>query len=227
MVFYAYISDAIRDDLGRIVMAFANSSTADEWWRAISDSNNRLFADVQRITPEMYTHNVGVFNMLNFFANSGLFNISQQFRGRLILSSQNDYDRRGIDIFPKQTFTNLIGGNWFYIRSISDPEVYWHYENNLGCGITISRTNRSLFRLKGQNLPTGKVIIRSDAVQLSMWPDGDVVMWSDGRLWTRGSSLLSFKFGDLASGRFISTGGGLAWDTKHDGFKRPGWELVE
>ncbi|KAF9254631.1 hypothetical protein L218DRAFT_459758 [Marasmius fiardii PR-910] len=112
MVFYAYISETKGSSVWRIVMAFADPATADEWWRTVSGSNNNLLADIRRITPEMYIHNTAVFNMINFFTDSRITDISQPFEGRLILSLQNDHGGKGITVFPHQKATDLISGNW-------------------------------------------------------------------------------------------------------------------
>ncbi|KAF9265170.1 hypothetical protein L218DRAFT_943047 [Marasmius fiardii PR-910] len=218
MVFYAYISETRDDNTWRIVLTFTDSVTADEC----------LLADVRRVTPEFYIHNTAVFNMLNFFIDTRITSISQNFQGRLILTLQNDRGGRGIDIFPKQRVTDLISGNWFYIRSTSDPQMYWHYDTSGGYShISASRTERSLFRVTATNIPTGKVIIRSDTVQLTVWSVGNVVINSDGPLTTNRAAQWSFTFGDLAAGRFVPTDAGVMFtNVDSDGQKRPGWELV-
>ncbi|KAF5331797.1 hypothetical protein D9758_008314 [Tetrapyrgos nigripes] len=228
MVFYAYISETRDDNVWRIVLAFTDSSTADEWWRAIADSENSLLADVRRVTPEMYIHNTAVFNMNRFFVETRITNISQNFKGRLILTLQSDRGGRGIDIFPKQGVTDLISGNWFYIRSTVDPEMYWDYKTKEGYPhVTVSRTGRSLFCVTATNTPTRTVMIRSDTVQLSTWGVGKVVINSEGLLLTTGTAQWSFTFGNLASGRFVDTDAGLVFSNiDNDGPKRPGWELV-
>ncbi|KAK7058617.1 hypothetical protein VNI00_002253 [Paramarasmius palmivorus] len=228
MVFYAYISETRDDNTWRIVMAFADSSTADEWWRAISGSNNSLLADIRRVTPEMYIHNAAVFNVYNFFIDTRITDISQKFKGRLILTLQNDRGGRGINIFPKQRVTDLVSGNWFYIRSSVDPEMYWHYETKGGYPrISVSRTGRSLFCVTATNVPSRTVMIGSDTVKLSMWSAGNVVIDSEGLLTNGVQAQWSFTFGDLAAGRFVPTDSGLLFDNiDNDGPKRPGWELV-
>ncbi|KAF9263877.1 hypothetical protein L218DRAFT_845809, partial [Marasmius fiardii PR-910] len=157
-----------REDISwRLVLIFTDSATADEWWRAISDSNKSLLADIRRVTPEFYIHNAAVFPVYNFFVDTSITDIAENFKGRLIITLENDRGGRGIDILPIQRVTDLISGNWSYIRSTANPELYWHYSTSGGYPhISASRTECSLFRVTTTNVPTGKVIIRSDTVQL-------------------------------------------------------------
>ncbi|KAF9263879.1 hypothetical protein L218DRAFT_958715, partial [Marasmius fiardii PR-910] len=229
MVFYAYISETRDDNTWRMLLTFTDSATADEWWRAIADTKNSLVADVRRITPEFYIHNAAVYNMFNFFVDPRITDISQNFKGRLIITLQNDRGGRGIDILPKQRVTDLISGNWYYIRSSVDREIYWYYEvtKDGHPRISVSRTGRSLFCVTTTNVPTGKVIIRSDMVRLSTWSVGNITIDTEGLLSISKSGQWSFKFGDLASGRFVPTDLGVVFDNiDNDGPKRPGWELV-
>ncbi|KAF9263909.1 hypothetical protein L218DRAFT_863952, partial [Marasmius fiardii PR-910] len=215
------------DNTWRIVLTFTDSATADQWWRAIAGSNNSLLADVSRVTPEFYIHNTWVFNMMNFFTDSRITSISQNFKGRLIITLQNDRGGRGINILPKQRATDLISGNWFYIRSTADPELYWYYNTSGGYShISASRAQRSLFCMTATNVPTGTVTIDSDTVQLTTWSSENVVMNPNGLLTTDANNQWSFTFGDLAAGSFVSTDPGVIFANVNSGQKRPGWELV-
>ncbi|EEB91463.1 hypothetical protein MPER_10170 [Moniliophthora perniciosa FA553] len=128
-VFYAYITETRDDNTWRIVMAFADSATADEWWRAISGTNNSLLADIRRLNPQMYIHNAAVFNIINFFIDSRLTEISKNFRGRLILTLQNDRGGRGIDIIPNQNVTDLVSGNWSVALSTQELALLINSQN--------------------------------------------------------------------------------------------------
>ncbi|KAF9263896.1 hypothetical protein L218DRAFT_296260 [Marasmius fiardii PR-910] len=165
--------------------------------------------------------------MMNFFIDSRITSISQNFKGRLIITLQNDRGGRGINILPKQRATDLISGNWFYIRSTADPELYWYYNTSGGYShIDASRTQRSLFCMTATNVPTGTVTIDSDTIQLKTWSSGNVIINPNGSLTTDGAAQWSFTFGDLAAGRFVPTDPGMIFANVDSGQKRPGWELV-
>ncbi|KAF9500096.1 hypothetical protein BDN71DRAFT_1266244 [Pleurotus eryngii] len=100
----------------RMVVIFRDAATADEWWRAVSGAklagaNANLLADIKRVNPQFYNHNVAVFNILNFFSDARLSEIAQPFRGRAFVMTQNESTARGIDIIPDQGATDLISGD--------------------------------------------------------------------------------------------------------------------
>lgn len=95
-------------------MAFANRDTADEWWRAMSESPIPEAHTLQRISPQLYTHDTDWFNMIEFFTDENMKAISEQFIGRLFLTLDNDKDgpKRGLSALPPLAITDHISGNW-------------------------------------------------------------------------------------------------------------------
>ncbi|KAJ8507734.1 hypothetical protein ONZ45_g9920 [Pleurotus djamor] len=227
MVFYAYVSEENNDAVSRLLLAFVDAPTADEWWRTVNTTSYDYVAkSVKRISSEMYTHNTAQWNAYYFFEDARIKDISQQFRGKLIITWMNDRVGRGLDVFlNKGTFAEPLSGNWFYIRSTTDQSLYWYYDTN-SRRITTSKTNRTLFRVSGNNLADKTVLVRSDNVSLTAYPNAKVQIDNAGDLFV-GTDSWSFQFGDLASGRFIQGDYGLIFENVDAGSpKKPGWELV-
>ncbi|KAF9052076.1 hypothetical protein BJ165DRAFT_1340354 [Panaeolus papilionaceus] len=113
-VFYAYIHNYTHEDHCRIVMVFANRSVADEWWRAISESN--LATHIRRINAQYYLHHYPDYNLLHFFVDEPFKPISDQFRGRLFMTLFDDRaggpGNRYLPIIPNQDYTDHCSGNW-------------------------------------------------------------------------------------------------------------------
>uniref|UniRef100_A0A0W0G4L6 Uncharacterized protein n=1 Tax=Moniliophthora roreri TaxID=221103 RepID=A0A0W0G4L6_MONRR len=154
--FYAYITAQTRDDnTWRVVMAFADSATA-EWWRAISGANNSPLADIRRINPwQTYIYNAVMFNILNFYPRTfvvALFSLC-----RMIT----------VDIILNQTVTDLVNGNWFYVRSKVDTTMYCHHTGR----VAVSKSSRTMFRAAVKNILAKTIMIGSDSVTLTIWPE--------------------------------------------------------
>ena len=96
-----------------MILIFASRTTADDWWRAVSTSNITLLKDIQRITPQFYTHNTGKWNVTHFFTDSRVASVSAQFRGKLFLVLDNDRGGRGITIIPTQVIVDHASGDWW------------------------------------------------------------------------------------------------------------------
>ncbi|KAJ8695602.1 hypothetical protein PTI98_008191 [Pleurotus ostreatus] len=231
-IFYVYFSQVSTDVTWRIVGTFSDAATADEWWRAVSraqlpGANANLLADIKRINPQFYNHNAAVFNVLNFFSDARVNTISESFRGRAFLTLQNDRGARGVDIIPDQGVTDLISGDWFYIRSSVDPTSYWFYDSGRS-RVVVSTTRRTMFRVVAKNVPDRTVMIRSDTVALFAWPQSrPIYIDSQGNLIGGGSSDWTFDFEDFGTGRFVDSDSGIVYGNIADNApKKPGWELV-
>ena len=95
------------------MIIFASSDIADEWWRAVSTSTIPILAgNIQRITPQFYTHDVNLWNFYNFFTESKVTSISDVFRGKMFLVLENDRGGRGISIIPTQVLVSTTSGDW-------------------------------------------------------------------------------------------------------------------
>jgi hypothetical protein len=102
------------DDQWRMVIIFATRAIADEWWRAVSTSQNVLLkGNITRITPQFYTHNTRQWNVYNFFTESRVQEVAERFRGKMFLDLENDQSGRGITIIPMQSIVDHSSGNWW------------------------------------------------------------------------------------------------------------------
>jgi hypothetical protein len=208
--FYAYIINFNDDNTWRTVLIFASRAVADEWWRAVSTSNSpQLQAGAfRRVTPQLYTHNPGGFNVHNFFIDGAIKAISEPFRGKLFLQLQNDRLGRGIDIIPAQTIVDHGSGDWFSIRSKADARKYWYYDE-ASQSIRVSETRRSAFQVTAPGIQKGMIMIGTDDITIRVQKHGYVVLTTRGNAGERAmqvtpneSDAFNFKFSDLAQGRF-------------------------
>ncbi|KAL4268387.1 PH domain-containing protein [Pleurotus pulmonarius] len=232
-LFHAYISEINNDTVWRLVLTFSDAAAADEWWRAISSGKTaagapaNLLSDIRRINPQFYNHNVAVFNVYEFFTDWRVTELAKPFRGRMFITLQNDRGGRGHDIIADQKVTDLVSGDWFYVRSKTDPSLYWHYEVG-NSRVVVSNCQRTMFSVVAQNVPAKTVMIRSDTVALSAWPHNRAIrIGSQGNLIGGSTNDWTFDFEDFATGRFVDSDGVVVYENIADNApKKPGWELV-
>ena len=112
-----------------MVLIFASRTTADDWWRAVSTSSIALLGDIQRITPQFYTHRTGRWNVMDFFTDSRVASVSAQFRGKLFLVLENDRGGRGISIIPTQVIVDHTSGDW-WVFSLNRMRLLWTDEGS-------------------------------------------------------------------------------------------------
>jgi len=210
--FYAYIHNIQKDDEWRIVIIFASRSIADEWWREISTAKiNLLQNNIQRITPQFYTHNVNQWNFFHFFTENKIKDISEKFRGKMFLSLQNNRGDKGFTIIPAQSVVDHASGDWFSIRSKANANQYWYYDDAKKF-IVVSESQRTYFKISTPDMPDGAIMVGRDRITLSTQHHGFVIPLNpDG---VSGVPLLGvtdkvseasgkFTFGDLDKGRFV------------------------
>ncbi len=95
-----------------MALIFQDFETSNEWWRAVSGGDT-LLKDIRRVAPQLYTHKANtVFSVTNFFADKRITDIADPFRGRLIITLDNDRGGGGISIIPPQHVTDPVSGNW-------------------------------------------------------------------------------------------------------------------
>ncbi|KAF7374086.1 hypothetical protein MSAN_00289600 [Mycena sanguinolenta] len=233
--FYAYIHDISNERCWRMVIIFASRVVADEWWRAMSTSTiDFLKNNIQRITPQFYTHNTAQWNFYTFFSDKRVRNISDKFRGKMFIVLEHDHDGRGITIIPLQSIVDHASGDWFSIRSKANASQYWYYDETLGC-ITISEIQRTSFRITSVNMHEGAIMVKADQITLTVQGHGFVVPRTAARI--PGSLTLGvtnsqaeafrFKFEDLDRGCFNSVRDGLRFVVCYvpGGGGNLGWEL--
>ena len=95
------------------MILFVNRATADEWWRAITDSvaaGYNKFEGMKRVSPHFYTYNNNV--------NGGYITytltddrVAAKFLGRVFFTLLNDKDRRELSMAPVLNYVDHISGN--------------------------------------------------------------------------------------------------------------------
>ena len=95
------------------MIVFANRATADEWWRAITDSvaaGYRRFETAKRISPQFYTsdHNVNDCDIVSTLTDD---RVAAKFLGRVFFTLLNDRDARDLSIAPVLNYVDHISGN--------------------------------------------------------------------------------------------------------------------
>ncbi|KAF9052071.1 hypothetical protein BJ165DRAFT_1365769 [Panaeolus papilionaceus] len=221
-VFYAYIHNILDDNKCRVIMVFPNRSVADEWWRAISGSD--CAPHFQRLNSQFYSRNPEERNILGFFTNERFKSISGPFRGKMFMTLLDDRSGRNLPIIPNQECVDHCSGNWFYIRSKSNPSLYWYLLNGR-IRISSTLTQRTQFQIRGRDLTTGTIMIGSDSVTFQ--PNGDSFVYVDesGSLVESGI-VHNFRFDDLEKGSFwIQPDHGLRFDLHREPAQHC-WELV-
>lgn len=232
--FYAYIHDVAGDDQWRMVIIFATRAIADEWWRAVSTSENALLAgNITRITPQFYTHDTRKWNVYRFFTESRINKVADPFRGKMFLVLENDRGGRGITVIPMQSIVDHASGDWFSVRSKVNADHHWYYDPTLR-QITVSDTQRSSFKFSATNMHDGAIMIGVDTVFLVVQGHGFAVIlvtrsgFSALGVTTRESDAFKFKFDELDKGRFVYDIGQLPAPLYYvsGGIAAGGWELA-
>jgi len=95
------------------LITFANRDTADEWWRAVTDSvasGYKRFAGVQRVSHQFYIHNPDIDdgNIMKTLEDE---RCAKKFLGRVFFTLLNDRDGRVIDPAPVLNYTDYVSGN--------------------------------------------------------------------------------------------------------------------
>jgi len=163
-LFYAYAKHAADDWSYRYLITFASRDVADSWYRAITDSVKRgytRFSGIERISPQFYTH-IPVGGTITETINDS--NVALSLRGKIFFTLINDKDARVQSMVPRIKMTDHINGASFYIRSVSQQDVYWHFDSNMGM-IFASRGDRTRFTITITKTHTpGTLIVDSDEV---------------------------------------------------------------
>ncbi|KIJ23166.1 hypothetical protein M422DRAFT_196263, partial [Sphaerobolus stellatus SS14] len=102
----------IEDDgTWRFVLTFPDSSVADEWWRAITDTPT-VASFFTRVNLQFYTHTPSQLNVYNFFIDARTQSFAPRFKGRFFMTLIDDKGGRGLPIVTRLNVANAISGNW-------------------------------------------------------------------------------------------------------------------
>ncbi|KAE8336105.1 hypothetical protein BDV24DRAFT_168555 [Aspergillus arachidicola] len=217
MVFYASCYAHDWRPYYRYTIVAPSVEVVDEWYRLTRDAGT----DIHRHAPDFYTHPYSVppYTKLDGSDN-------QKLKEQLRFTQNNDQEGiyRGEYSFPDQFAPDHTSGKAFYIRSKSDPTVFWHDNDGF---IVASKTERTKFRVTGKTRPEkDHVMIRSDHISITViGKDNGYVRNDDGILVTGGSGNDTFLFSDFKTAFLPSgvSGDAVMKKVENDGDE---WELV-
>ncbi|KAB8220553.1 hypothetical protein BDV33DRAFT_203408 [Aspergillus novoparasiticus] len=217
MVFYASCHPDSSQDKWRYTIIASSVEAVDEWYRLTRDAG----IDIHRHTSEFYTYPWAVYPYTKFDSSD-----NQKLKEQVLFHRNSNREETvfGEFSFPGQFAPDHTSGKAFYIRSKSDPTVFWHDNDGF---IVASKTERTKFRVTGKTRPEkGHVMIRSDHISITVvGKDNGYVRNDDGILVTGGSGNDTFLFSDFKTAFLPSgvSGDAVMKKVENDGDE---WELV-
>ncbi|KAG8673896.1 hypothetical protein FPOAC2_07373 [Fusarium poae] len=219
MVYYAYVKYVAPEKrYWRYILAAPDAETIDEWWReASSNADNNL----ARLAPDFYTWSSG----------ANVWDLGPKLADKIMISSVSNQDSSNPETFHQPERADVVSGNSFYIRSKSNPKLYWLAKDDQLWATNQGRT-RFVFHIDGDHDNKKTVVIGSD--QISIVPVGGeskqkyVSVSDNSELVLSGHSCRmyysDFKRNFLAQGETGSSGSALI--TKVEGHGEE-WELIQ
>ncbi|KAJ4128981.1 hypothetical protein NW768_007507 [Fusarium equiseti] len=157
MVYYAYVKwIAAEKRYWRYLLTAPNAGTIDEWWR---EASSKADNNVVRLGPDFYTWSGG----------AQVWDLAPGMADKIMIapvSNQDTYDYGNFEIFHQPERADIVSGKSFYIRSKSNPELYWLAKNDQIWATTQGRT-RFVFRIAGDNDDKKTVLIGSDEISIT------------------------------------------------------------
>ncbi|KAF2757482.1 hypothetical protein EJ05DRAFT_529186 [Pseudovirgaria hyperparasitica] len=181
MVHHAYIKYTPHRDATRFVVSAADADTIDEWWRAHQKHKGLR---MERMSPDFYT----IFLTLIVDAAGGTA------------------VRNGAGMLDQASRTDHISGGTFYVRSKSEPSLYW-WAAETGGRIYATRQGRTRFqiRIDAEDDRSKTVMIKSDRVVLCAAHDPKLKVSTEAGELCLDKHSDSFDFGDFKH-RFLAGG---------------------
>ncbi|PVF92690.1 hypothetical protein CPB86DRAFT_717011 [Serendipita vermifera] len=170
-LFYAYAKNSRDDHTWRYLMVFASRDTADEWYRAVTDSvasGYTKFSGVRRLTPQFYVHDPNVGNIHQTINDA---KCAANFLDRMFFTLLHDRDSRVLSTlpFPSGQYTDHISGGQYFIRSALEPSLFWFYdEDSKKMLASDKQRTRFTIRIADERRPQGTVIIGTDEIRLTV-----------------------------------------------------------
>ncbi|KAF8687051.1 hypothetical protein AX14_003733 [Amanita brunnescens Koide BX004] len=156
------------------MMIFVDRATADEWWRAITNSvaaGYNKFEAMKWISPHFYTFNYNV-NGSHITHTLTDDRVAAKLSGRVVPIQLNDQDHPELSMAPVPNYVDHISGNGFFVRSSLQRDQYWFYD---GQRIIVSRDYRTRFIIslvsssqRDRQGSKGQVVIGTDLVSISV-----------------------------------------------------------
>ncbi|KAB8231239.1 uncharacterized protein BDW43DRAFT_313313 [Aspergillus alliaceus] len=185
MAFFAHAKTSRDEDHWRYLIVALCMEVLDEWYRTVQKRNPK--AALTREAPEFYLHDDKEFKLMD------------STKENKEAPEQNHRSGKSYAVLLHLLAATRNGSlkNGFYIRSKSDPRVFWYIDDD--GYISASQQRRTRFKISNKDRGhEDNVIIRSDPISISpVWDRTREVSISNGGdlcLSSRGSD---FTLGDL------------------------------
>ncbi|KAF5989052.1 hypothetical protein FCOIX_88 [Fusarium coicis] len=133
MVYYAFLEWQTSEPNYRYLLTAPDAETIDEWWLEASTQDPE---HVKCLSPDFYSWGSG----------AQAWDLAPSFLNKIIYTLLNDRDGRIISNFAQPQRVSVLSGDSYYIRSKSNPELYWLEKGGLIYTTKQGRT-RFTFRL--------------------------------------------------------------------------------
>jgi len=160
-VFYAYIKHAESDFV--YVGMFETRTIADRWWRAVSESTS---AEIRESIERHHSQ---------YYVQKSLSDVTKtltdpqgcpDLRKNISFSLINGVGSPGFTIIPTDSHRDLVSGQSYFIRSKTDPALFWHGTTD---SLKVSRTDRTLYQVSRHGVEQeGSIMIHTDGVKLKV-----------------------------------------------------------
>ncbi|KAI6760427.1 hypothetical protein HG530_009287 [Fusarium avenaceum] len=201
----------------RYLLAAPNAETIDEWWREASSKN---VDKVHRLAPDYYSWGSDV----------QAYDLGPSFVNKIMYTLLNDRDGRIMSTFNQPERTDVVSGQSYYVRSKSNPELYWYAGGNGQIWATSQGRTRFIFRIDADEEKNRTVIVGKDYISVVAVGEGNkkyVNVSDNGELVLSGHSdrmyYSDLKRNFLAQGD-ISNGSALITKVDQHGEQ---WELIK
>lgn len=227
-LFYVYAKNINDDWSYRYLITFATRDVADAWYRAVIDSvagGYQRFATVQRVTSQFFTHNPGLGNIPDTITDP---KVALSLRGQIFFTLLNDRDGRILSVIPILNYVDRSSGDRFYIRSVSQPDVYWFYD---GSRVVASRDRRTRFTITiaDKKRAPSTIMIGSDEVFITLSSGSNIGVANQQDQLSSSVNPFPFKLSSFNSDfqvDFYLEGKTLEGSITRNPGKGEGWELV-
>ncbi|KAH7109487.1 hypothetical protein B0J11DRAFT_601700 [Dendryphion nanum] len=215
MVHHAYVRTDADVNTWRFLLVAPSANVIDEWWRDVSSNKALGFT---RLGPDFYS----------CAQSASADTASKQFEGQVLFVLLSDTRHtRTWPAIHNYSRTDHISGGSYYVRSKSDPSLYWYAEAT-GGSIYASRAGRTRFRfsINGEDFTSRKVMIGSDNITITSAVDPKLQVGVEHGNLCFGSHSCSLTFNNLRNG-FLAEGKATASVVKkvESGIGEE-WELV-
>ncbi|OQE32840.1 hypothetical protein PENFLA_c001G03751 [Penicillium flavigenum] len=157
MVFYAYAINDTNEE-NRLLITASSVEVMDAWYRY---SRQDGLSTLKRKSPELYTYNYASHHVWHFVYHGVE---TPKVKGSIFFETMGPWNHNNQMNFLNQHAPDHLSGNAFYIRSKSNPRVFW---NVAGGQVFASKVARTKFRINGLGLSKGDVILPEDKITIA------------------------------------------------------------